>query len=175
MPYLRTQCFLHPKPISCFSCLSDPIHTRPASQVALTTPRARCWTGRRWCRRRWRPGTVPARRRPPWPCAWATWRRRERVSAPPPLGGDPHTQGALALPRGWHTVTQHTTDTKPHLRPKCKSRITQQPPTRLPRRHRTQLPLRPNLLLHTVKQHTSFTHGKQGGRKVGGNSREVIC
>lgn len=52
---------------------------RPASQAAQTTLRVRCWSGRRWSPRSPAPGSGPRRRRPPWPCASVTWRRRERV------------------------------------------------------------------------------------------------
>lgn len=52
---------------------------RPASRAVRTTLRVRCWSGRRWSPRPPAPGSEPRGRRPPWPCASATWRRSERV------------------------------------------------------------------------------------------------
>lgn len=52
---------------------------RPASRAVQTTLRVRCWSGRRWSPRPPAPGSGPRRRRLPWPCASATWRRSERV------------------------------------------------------------------------------------------------
>ncbi|XP_029702221.1 golgin subfamily B member 1-like [Takifugu rubripes] len=54
------------------------LHLRPASRAVPTTLRVRCWSGRRWSPRPPPPESEPRRRRPPWPCASATWRRRER-------------------------------------------------------------------------------------------------
>lgn len=81
-------CFQNP-PV--FSLLTNPAECRcpvwpvlsschrQVSQAALTTPRARSWSGRRWWPRQSVPGTGPERRRLPWLCASATWRRNERV------------------------------------------------------------------------------------------------
>jgi len=46
-----------------------PSALRPASPAAPTRPRARCWSGRRWWRRRPAPGTGPRRSGRPWRCA----------------------------------------------------------------------------------------------------------